>query len=139
MKTNPFSRERFVRWGDCDPAGIIYAPKVYEYAIDTLEEFYKEVIGYSWMDLKDKSVVGTPILRLEIEYMRPLVPDQKIVVEINLKEVGIKTVTFEMNGVDHSEDQFFHVEVTMCFISQADFKPSDIPDKIRKRLLNYGF
>ncbi|MCP4683016.1 MAG: acyl-CoA thioesterase [Desulfobacterales bacterium] len=139
MEAKPFSRERFVRWGDCDPAGIIYAPRVYEYAIDTLEEFYKEVLGHSWMDLKDKSVVGTPILRSEIEYMRPLVPDQKIVVEINIKKVGTKTVTYEMNGLGHSGDQFFRVQVTMCFISQPDFKSSDIPDDIRKRLVDYGF
>ena len=137
MKEKLFSRDRFVRWGDCDPAGIIYAPRVYEYAMDTLEEFYMEVLGSSWMDLKVGSIVGTPVLRAEIEYVRPLVPEQKFTITIYIKDVGRSTVTYEMSGDDDSGNPYFRVEVVMCFIAQVTFESTDIPDNIRKRLLAY--
>jgi 4-hydroxybenzoyl-CoA thioesterase len=137
MKEKLFSRDRFVRWGDCDPAGIIYAPRVYEYAMDTLEEFYMEVLGSSWMDLKVGSIVGTPVLRAEIEYVSPLVPEQKFTITISIKDVGRSTVTYEMAGIDDSGNQFFRVEIVMCFISQTDFESTDIPEDIRKPLFEY--
>ena len=137
MKKNCFSRKRFVRWGDCDPGGIVYAPRVYEYAMDTIEEFCMEVLGFSWMDLRVGSTVGTPVLRAEIEYMRPLASEQKFTVTLKIKDVGGSTVTYEMSGVDDSGNQFFCVEVMMCFIIQANFESTDIPEEIRERLLDY--
>ena len=137
MKKTLFSRERFVRWGDCDPAGIIYAPRVYEYAMDTLEDFYIEVLGSSWMDLKAGSIVGTPVLRAEIEYVSPLVPEQKFIITISIKDVGRSTVTYGIAGVNDSGILFFRVEIVMCFISQTDFESTDIPEDIRKPLMEY--
>ncbi len=136
MNEKHFSRERFVRWGDCDPAGIIYAPRVYEYAMETLEEFFMEVLGSSWMDLKAGSIVGTPVLRAEIEHLYPLVPEKKVMITVHIKNVGRSTVTYEMGGVDDSGEKCFRVEVIMCFIDQASFKSTDMPDDIRERLLN---
>ena len=107
MKENLFFRKRFVRWGDCDPGGIIYSPRVYEYALDTLEEFYMEVLGSSWMNLRAGAIVGTPVLRTEIEYMRPLVPEQQFMVTISIKDVGRSTVKYEMTGVDDSGVHIF--------------------------------
>ena len=137
MKEKPFSRERFVRWGDCDPAGIIYAPRVYEYALETLEEFYMEILGSSWMDLKVGAIVGTPVLRAEIEYIRPLVPEQQFMVSIDIRDIGDSTVTYEMYGIDDSGIRYFRVKVVMCFISQESFESTEIPDDIRKGLLKY--
>ena len=50
MCAKPFSKERFVRWGECDPAGVIYTPRVFEYALDTLEEFHTDE-DYSYLRL----------------------------------------------------------------------------------------
>ena len=36
-ETRPFTVMRTVRWGDCDPAGIIYTPRVLDYAMEILE------------------------------------------------------------------------------------------------------
>ncbi len=137
MNETLFSRERFVRWGDCDPAGVIYAPRVYEYAMDTLEEFFMEVLGSSWMTLRDGSVVGTPVLRAEIEYMNPLVPEQHIMITIHIKNIGRSTVTYEMCGNDDSGEKYFRVQVVMCFIAQTNFESTDIPESILERLLAY--
>ena len=137
MNENLFSRKRFVRWGDCDPGGIVYSPRVYEYALDTLEEFYVEILGSSWMDLRVGAVVGSPVLRTEIEYMRPMVPEQQFRVTITIKDVGRSTVTYEMTGIDDSGEKCFRVEVIMCFITQATFESTDIPKEIRKRLQGY--
>lgn len=137
MKEDLFSRKRFVRWGDCDPGGIIYSPRVYEYALDTLEEFYMEVLGSSWMDLRAGAVVGTPVLRTEIEYVGPMEPEQRFSVTVTIKDVGRTTVRYEMTGADDSGEKYFRVEVVMCFITQATFESTDIPKGIRKRLLDY--
>ncbi len=43
---HPFTVTRTVRWGDCDPAGIIYTPRVLDYAMEILEAWYREKTVY---------------------------------------------------------------------------------------------
>ena len=39
-----YQTKRMVRWGDCDPAGIIYTPKAIDYALETIENWLIEEI-----------------------------------------------------------------------------------------------
>ncbi len=56
----PFTVTRTVKWGDCDPAGIIYTPRVLDYAMEILEAWYREVVGVPWLvlnpELEEKSI-----------------------------------------------------------------------------------
>ncbi len=41
----PFAVTRTVKWGDCDPAGIIYTPRVLDYAMEILEALVPRGLG----------------------------------------------------------------------------------------------
>ena len=58
--TYPFSVRRTVIWGDCDPAGIVYTPRVLDYAMEILEAWYREVLGVSWLKLNREMGMGAP-------------------------------------------------------------------------------
>ncbi|MGA8291299.1 MAG: hypothetical protein WB820_02120, partial [Rhodoplanes sp.] len=34
-----FTVRRIVNWGDCDPAGIVYTPRVLDYVCETIDAF----------------------------------------------------------------------------------------------------
>ena len=38
----PFTIRRRILWGDSDPAGIVYTPRVFHYALETIEEELSE-------------------------------------------------------------------------------------------------
>ena len=64
-----------VRWGDCDPAGIIYTPKAIDYALETIENWLIEEIGVSWMDMRNKGK-GLASVKFGCEYLAPMTGTQ---------------------------------------------------------------
>ena len=44
--TYPFTARRRILWGDSDPAGVIYTPRIFHYAIETIEELKVILQGY---------------------------------------------------------------------------------------------
>ncbi|MDH3966294.1 MAG: acyl-CoA thioesterase, partial [Rhodospirillales bacterium] len=68
-KPSAFNVTRRVKWGDCDPAGIIYTPRVLDYAMETLEAWNREVLGVPWMKLNWEMSMGWPTVRAELDFL----------------------------------------------------------------------
>ena len=60
VQPTAFQVTRRVSWGDCDPAGIIYTPRVLDYAMETLEAWNREVLGIPWIKLNREMSMGMP-------------------------------------------------------------------------------
>ena len=55
----PFTTRRRILWGDSDPAGIVYTPRVFHYALETIEEWLIEMFGHTSMTLRDDLKIDT--------------------------------------------------------------------------------
>lgn len=132
-----FSEKRIVKWGECDPAGVIYTPRVFSYAMDALETFFRQVLGTTWLEVHSKADMGMLMVRAEIDYISPLKPDKEIQVDIRIEQIGNSSVTYLSSGFDADGQQYFRVTMTNCFVFYRDFKPAPIPRHIRSPLLAY--
>ena len=50
-----FTVRRIVNWGDCDPAGIVYTPRVLDYACETIDAFLREELNASWWQVSGRA------------------------------------------------------------------------------------
>ena len=90
-----YQTKRMVRWGDCDPAGIIYTPKAIDYALETIENWLIEEIGISWMDMRNKGK-GLASVKFDCEYLSPM--KAEIFINDSLKELMlIQTLNTSMS------------------------------------------
>ena len=135
-KKRLFTEKRTVKWGDCDPAGVIYSPRVFDYVMETLEIFNREILGTTWMDLNYKRGLGVPMVRTEIEFMGLLRPDQEIEIDIHVADIGKSSVTYLSHGFDEGE-RYFRVKMICCYISRTDFKSIPIPHDVQEILRGY--
>ena len=78
----PFAVTRTVKWGDCDPAGIIYTPRVLDYAMEILEAWYREVVGVPWLVLNRDMGLGAPTVRAELGFFDAPYSDQDMVIRL---------------------------------------------------------
>ena len=132
-----FNVTRRVKWGDCDPAGIIYTPRVLDYAMETLEAWNREILGISWMKLNREMSLGMPTVRAELDFMGAPAPDEEVVTELRVEQVGRSSITFLITGDDGNGRAFFRVKVTSCLISRPAFKPTPIPEPLLERIHDY--
>ena len=66
-----FRRTRVVRFGQCDPAGIVYYPRYTELGHELVEEWFREGLGVDFHTLHEEWGQGFPTASLELDFLRP--------------------------------------------------------------------
>lgn len=91
----PFSTRINVRFGDCDPAGLVYYPVIFNYFHVAMEEFFAARCGTSYERLMREQGIGFPTVSAQTEFIAPIVYGDEIEIEISVSRVGASSATFE--------------------------------------------
>ncbi|HEX8709515.1 MAG TPA: thioesterase family protein [Pyrinomonadaceae bacterium] len=84
-----------VRFGDCDPAGMVYYPVIFHYCHVAMEEFFAARCGIGYAKLMQDERVGFPTVNVRAEFFAPLVYGDEVDVEVMVSRVGRASATFE--------------------------------------------
>jgi len=133
----PYNVRDVVKWGDCDPAGIIYTPRVLDFAMQALEAWNRDVLGVSWLRLNREHGMGAPTVRAEIDFLAAPAPDQALVTEVRVRKVGRSSITYELTGRSDEGLVYYRAILVACFIERPAFKAAPIPEPFRSRALAY--
>lgn len=77
-----------VRFGDVDPAGIVYFPRIYEYLHEAFEDVWERHVGerYYRMILDERR--GFPLVHSEVDFKHPLRFGDDVSVHITCTHLG---------------------------------------------------
>lgn len=131
-----YVRTHRVAWGDCDPAGILYTPRVFDYCNETLEEWFRDVLGVPWMEII-KAGVGSPMVHVECDFLRPMAPDVELAVSIRIERLGTSSITFLIDGLGADGEAHFRAKYVVCLTDFKAAKPIPIPAHLRERAQAY--
>src|SRR5215203_646632 len=95
IHTMPFSTLITVRFGDCDPAGLVYYPVLFHYCHAAMEEFFAAHCGVSYARLMSERRLGFPTGNVRAEFFAPFVYGDEASIEVWASNVGRTSVTFE--------------------------------------------
>lgn len=103
-----FRHEIRVTWGHCDPARIAYTGHIPWWALDAIDAWWQAHLGgdAGWFHLELDRNIGTPFVRLEMDFRSPITPRHPLVCQVWPARLGTKSITF---GVAGSQD------ATLCF------------------------
>lgn len=135
--TRPFAVTHTVRWGDCDPAGIIYTPRVLDYAMEAVEAWHREVLGLPWLPMNQAHHMGAPTVRAEIDFVAAPAPDDAIITELRVAKLGRSSITYALTGHDGHGKAYYRAVLVTCFITRPAFAPTAIPEPFRGRIQAY--
>lgn len=91
----PFSTRIPVRFGDCDPAGLVYYPALFHYCHAAMEEFFAARCGTTYARLLSERRLGFPVVNVRAEFFAPFVYGDEALVEVWVSAIGRTSVTFE--------------------------------------------
>ena len=91
----PFSTRITVRFGDCDPAGLVYYPALFHYCHVAMEEFFAARCGKSYARVMAEERLGFPTVNARAEFFAPFVYGEEVAVEVFVSRVGGSSATFE--------------------------------------------
>jgi 4-hydroxybenzoyl-CoA thioesterase len=129
----PFDARISVRFGDCDPAGLVYYPVLFHYCHAAMEEFFAARCGASYASVMAGRRLGFPTVNVRAEFFAPLVYGDEASVEVWVSRVGRTSVAFEYR-LRRASDRTLcasaaHVQVAMNIDSR---RAVPVPEDLRQ-------
>jgi len=128
---------RTVKWGDCDPAGIIYTPRVFDYITEAVEAWFRDVAGIAWMSLIGEHRLGAPTVHTSVDFLTPMAPDLQLRVAVLLEKIGGSSLTFRIVGEDAAGTRYFEGKLVSVMTDFKARRSVPIPDEVRARAEAY--
>lgn len=80
-----------VAWFDCDPAGIIFYPRVLAYMNEAAHAMLEHA-GFPLERLAERGVIGIPMVSLTINYAKVLTLGDRATIESEVTEIGRSSI-----------------------------------------------
>lgn len=128
---------RTVKWGDCDPAGILYTPRVFDYITEAVEAWVRDVGGIAWDEMIGRGF-GAPTVHTSVDFRTPMAPNLELAVGVLLEKVGGTSLCFRILGDGLDGTRYFEGKLVSVFIDFATRRPIPIPAALRARAEAYA-
>lgn len=120
-----------VTWGDCDPAQIAYTARLPYFALDAINAWWEAHFdGDGWFQLELDRNIGTPFVRLEMDFLSPVTPRHTLMCATSPTRLGTKSITFKVEG-RQNDVLCFHGQFTCVFTIADQFKSQPVPAELR--------
>ena len=134
-----FILNRTVRFGECDPAGVLYYPVYFNWTHESMESWFEEALGFPYANILE--AYGFPSKSATFQYISPCRVGEAIRIEFSLKT--LRTRSFEIDirlfGEDNALRAHGHVVCVCIAVDQGafEFKPSAIPAHLHDLMAQY--
>ncbi len=139
ISTQPVVVRRRVKFGECDPAGVVYTPVFSEYTLSTYHWFLSVMLGGPMFGEIKRIGIDSPIKALTFEFRNMLVTEQ--VFDMTCKVTDIRTRTFDLEITGRSTTQtphdIFVAKLTPIILSREERRSIEIPRELREKLEAY--
>lgn len=130
-------REIHVEWGDCDPAGIVYFPRFFEY-FDACTSALFEKAGFRKAEMMQHyGLLGIPMIDTRAQFYAPASFGEVVVVETRITgwgrssfQVEHKLYKGDLLAVEGSEKRVWTVRDSR---SANGIRSEPIPQEVRDR------
>jgi YbgC/YbaW family acyl-CoA thioester hydrolase len=129
-----FITTRTILFGDCDPAGIVYTPRITYFIIEAVHDFLTKTLGAPAIREIFAMGILPPARALSIEYLAPMSWDETINIVVSCKELTTTSFTFLVEARNSSNEVAFISTLTQVSISPETKRPTPIPQVLREAL-----
>jgi acyl-CoA thioester hydrolase len=136
--TEPFRHTLRVRWGECDPQGVVFNANYLAYFDIAMTELWRELGGYGAMV---DAGVDMVVAEANIRYLAGLRFDEEFEVRALIARLGETSMSTEIEVVrstDNGSQTVAKGSLRHVFISPDGSGKQQIPDAIRAGLERYA-
>ncbi len=130
-----FRIRRKIRFSETDYAGIMFYPRYIEAINDTVEDWFRDVAGCSFETLLDEYKLGSPIISLETQFIKPNRIGDDIEISLSVEHLGRSSIRFLIQAHSGDELRVTSTLTHVCVerdISKSSRWPEDVRAKLSK-------
>jgi acyl-CoA thioester hydrolase len=131
----PFVHELRVRYGECDPQGIVFNANYLLYFDVAFTELWREALG-AWTDMVERGVDAV-VAEVNVRFRAPARYDDVLQLQARIADLGPTSITTEIDVV-HDGDLLVQGRLEHVFVDAKTWKRTEMPDWIRSGLEPYA-
>ncbi len=125
-----------IRFGACDPAGIVYTPEYLNLFNGVIEDWYGDALGLPYHDLVGTRRTGLGYAHVSADFARPSGMGDVLDVAVIVRDIGRTSVKLTVHAFKDATECVRATFVTVT-TSLVDHKSIALPDDMRLALKNY--
>jgi len=133
MKGQPvqFVTEIPIRFGETDPAGVVYYPHFFHYYHCAFEEFFGSCHGTNYATWTQTNQVGFPTRRIESDFSEPLRYGDTARISVSIPRIGDRSLDFQFSLNTTDGRAVSSALIGKVCVDMTTFKSCTIPDELR--------
>lgn len=129
-----FRTNRVILFGDCDPGGVIYSPRVAHFVVEAGLDFLSHALGGPAARQLFAMGILPPARALSIEFLYPMTWDEVIDIEVSVEKIGEHSFTLLVGATNADGNGTFRGSITQVTISPETRRPVPLPPELRDAL-----
>ena len=118
--TGVFRHPIEIRWGDCDPAAIMYFPRFFERFHDAMEHWFHRALDFPYDTLILGRRLGLPSVHTEADFRAPCRFGERLVVELRVPRLGRTSLELAYRVMADGEPEPRLTGRTVCALMDLD-------------------
>lgn len=125
-----FEREQVVRFGHCDPAGIVFYPRYFEMLNELVEDWFAHGLGLPFPQLIGERRIGLPTAQLDTRFERISRFGELLRQRVRVQRVGGASLHLAVSFDGDDGTRVAFSQVLVC-TSLDTHQPQPLPDDVR--------
>jgi 4-hydroxybenzoyl-CoA thioesterase len=134
---NAFSMSVTVRFGDCDPAGIVFYPRYFEMFNNLVEEWCASGLGLSFRELVMERGLGLPAVSVQTDFIATSTLGDILTAQLSVTKVGNSSLTLAIRLLGAGGDERVRARLVVVVMDMAKACAMRIPDTMRERIAQF--
>ncbi|MBP0493191.1 acyl-CoA thioesterase [Pararoseomonas indoligenes] len=125
-----------IRFGDCDPAGILFFPNWFAMANAAVEDLFRLRLGIDFHQMHAARGIGTGFVHAAGTFMRPGTMGDEVLMTPLLRRVGNASYALDMH-IHRGEEELARLDLVTATTQLATRTSTPVPPDLRAALLRY--
>jgi len=133
-----FSRERLIRFSDCDPAAIVFYPQYFVMFNGLVEDWVNEGLGIGYRALVIDRRVGLPTVRLEADFRAVSRMGDRVRLGLAVERLGARSITLGLQCTGADGETRMRMRQVLVTTSLDSHRAIDVPADLREAITRGG-
>ncbi len=127
----PFTHRLRVRYGECDPQGVVFNAHYLAYLDTSITELWRAALG-SYQAMTDRGL-DIVVVEARVSFRAPARFDDELTLEVGITRLGTTSISTG-HRITRGEELIAEGELHHVMIELPSLDKSEIPDSIRRPL-----
>jgi len=126
-----------IRFGDCDPAGIVFYPRYFEFFNTVIEDWCEHGLGSSFREMHLHLGYGLPTVHVECSFLKPSELGEILQAQLSVNRLGTTSLHVEINLFGADAVQRVGAKMVLVLMDMKTRKGIPLPDQLRQKIQQY--